>query len=36
MKENGGKKRAGEPDDSVAAAVILQEYLLATMQHDTN
>jgi putative Holliday junction resolvase len=36
MKENGGKRRVGEPDDSVAAAVILQEYLLATMQHDTN
>ena len=36
MKENSGRKRLDEQDDSVAAAVILQEYLLATMQHDNN
>ena len=37
MRENSGKKRiTGEDDDAVAAAIILQEYLDATMQINLN
>ncbi len=37
MRENSGKKRiTGEDDDAVAAAIILQEYLDATMHINLN